>query len=49
MLQLAGDEEEAEPIDPADLEAVLEGLAQANRREFASDEEVEAALRRFDP
>ena len=49
MLQLAEDEEEAEPIDPADLEAVLEGWPQANRREFASDEEVEAALRRFDP
>jgi DNA-binding TFAR19-related protein (PDSD5 family) len=49
MLQLAEDEEAAEPIDPADLEAVLEGLAQAERREFASDEEVEAALRRFDP
>jgi hypothetical protein len=49
MLQLAEHEEEAEPIDPADLEAVLEGLAQAERREFATDEEVEAAFRRFDP
>ena len=28
--------------------AVLEGLAQAQRREFASDSEVEAAFRRFD-
>jgi hypothetical protein len=28
---------------------VLEGLAQAERREFASQAEVEAAFRRFDP
>jgi aspartyl/asparaginyl-tRNA synthetase len=28
--------------------AVLEGLAQAKRREFATDDEVEAAFRRFD-
>ena len=27
---------------------VLAGLAQAKRREFASDEEVEAAFRRFE-
>jgi hypothetical protein len=37
-----------EPDDPAHLPAVLEGLAQARRREFASDAEVEAAFRRFD-
>ena len=49
MLQLAEDEEESEPIDPADLAAVLEALAYADRREFASDAEVEAAFRRFDP
>jgi len=49
MLQLAEDDGEPEPIDPADLPAVLEGLAQADRREFASDAEVEAAFRRFDP
>jgi hypothetical protein len=30
------------------LAAVLEGLAQAKRREFARDDEVEAAFRRFD-
>jgi hypothetical protein len=40
---------EAEPIDPAHLPAVIEGLDQARRREFASDAEVEAAFRRFDP
>jgi DNA-binding transcriptional regulator YdaS (Cro superfamily) len=48
ILQLAGSEAEAEPIEPAHLAAVLEGLAQAKRREFATDDEVEAAFRRFD-
>jgi hypothetical protein len=48
MLTLAGDEGEPEEVDPADLPAVLEGLAQAKRREFATDAEVEAAFRRFD-
>jgi hypothetical protein len=48
MLALAGDEGPPEDIDPAHLPAVLEGLSQAKRREFASDEQVEAAFRRFD-
>jgi hypothetical protein len=48
MLALAGNEEEPEPIDPAHLPAVLEGLAQAKRREFATSAQVEAAFRRFD-
>ena len=48
ILQLAGSEIAAEPVDPAHLIAVLEGLAQAKRREFATDAEVEAAFRRFD-
>jgi hypothetical protein len=48
MLTLAGDEGPPEDIDPAHLRAVLEGLAQAKRREFATDEQVEAAFRRFD-
>jgi hypothetical protein len=48
MLTLAGDEGEPEEVDPAHLPAVLEGLAQAKRREFATDAEVEAAFRRFD-
>jgi hypothetical protein len=48
MLILACDEGEPEAIDPAHLPAVLEGLAQAKRRQFATDEEVEAAFRRFD-
>jgi len=49
MLQLAGNEGEPEPIEPGHLPAVLEGLAQARRGEFASEAEVEAAFRRFDP
>ncbi len=48
ILQLASGNGEPEPIDQAHLSAVLEGLAQAKRREFASDAEVEAAFRRFD-
>jgi hypothetical protein len=48
MLQLAGQDGEPEPVDAAQLPAVLEGLAQAKRREFASEAEMEAAFRRFD-
>ena len=48
MLALVGDGLEPEPVDPAHLSDVLESLAQARRREFASDVEVEAAFRRFD-
>jgi len=44
----AGDEGEPEAIDPIHLPDVLEGLAQAKRRQFATDAEVEAAFRRFD-
>jgi hypothetical protein len=47
MLILAGDEGEPEPIDPA-LQDVLQSLAQAQRKQFATDAEVEAAFRRFD-
>ena len=47
MLNLA-DEGEPEDIDPAHLSHVLESLAQAKRREFATNAEVEAAFRRFD-
>ena len=49
MLRLASGGEEPEPIDPQHLHAVLEGLAQAKRGEFASDAAIEAAFRRFDP
>ena len=48
MLALAGAEGESEAIDPAHLSAVLEGLAQAKHRHFATDDDVEAAFRRFD-
>jgi len=47
MLNLAN-EGEPEPIDPAHLQDVLEGLAQAKSRRFASDAEVEAVFRRFE-
>jgi DNA-binding transcriptional regulator YdaS (Cro superfamily) len=48
MLSLARDEVEPEPIDPAHLADVLESLAQAKRRQFATDADVEAAFRSFD-
>jgi hypothetical protein len=48
MLALARNDGEPEQIDPAHIPAVLEGLAQAKRREFVSEAEVEAAFRRFD-
>jgi len=48
MLLLAEGDGEPEPVDPAHLPAVLEGLAQAHRREFATDAAVEAAFRRFE-
>jgi len=48
MLRLAAGDEEPEPIEPEHLSAVLEGLAQARKGEFATEAEVEAAFRRFD-
>ncbi len=48
MLALAGKDTEPEPIDPAHLPAVLEGLTQAKRGERATPEQVEAVFRRFD-
>jgi hypothetical protein len=39
---------EGEDIDSAHLPAVLEGLAQAKDRDFATDAEIEAIFRRFD-
>ena len=38
---------EPEKIDPAHLADVLESLAQAKRRQFATDAEIEAAFRCF--
>jgi hypothetical protein len=48
MLTLSGNDGEPEEIDAAHLPAILEGLAQAKRRAFASDAEIEAAFRRFE-
>lgn len=48
MLALAGSDSEPEEIDPAHLADVLMSMAQAQRREFASDAQVEAAFRSFD-
>jgi hypothetical protein len=47
VLTLAGEQDELEEIDPAHLPDVLESMAQAKRRTFATDAEVEAAFRRF--
>jgi predicted transcriptional regulator len=48
LLRLAKGQEEPEPIDPDHLSAVLEGLRQIRRGEFATDEEVREAFRRFE-
>lgn len=47
VLRLTGAEDEPEAIDPEDEVAVLEGLAQAQRGEFASEAAVSEAFRRF--
>jgi predicted transcriptional regulator len=49
VLHLSQRSDEPEEIDPAHLPAVLEGLAQAERGEFATEAELEAAFRGFDP
>jgi hypothetical protein len=46
MLALANDDT-PEAIDPSHLEDVLEGLAQAQRGELATDAEVARAFSRF--
>jgi hypothetical protein len=48
ILHFVRGDAEPEPVDAAHLPAVLEGLAQAKRRQFATDAEIEAAFRRFD-
>ena len=45
ICHLANDE--PEDIDPADLPSVLEGMAQAERRQFATEEKVAAVFARF--
>ena len=48
ILRLAAVGEEPEAVDPDDLFAVERGLAEAKRGEFASDDQIRAAFRRFD-
>jgi hypothetical protein len=48
MLVLSEGDAEPEAIDSAHLSAVLEGLAQAKRGEFATETELEAIFRRFE-
>lgn len=48
MLRLAADPP-AEPVHPADREAVLEGLGQARDGVFASDDDVQKVFRAFEP
>jgi hypothetical protein len=48
ILAFAGEQAEPGLIDSAHLPDVLEGLAQAERRHFATDAEVQAAFRRFE-
>lgn len=45
IVQLASDDREPEAIDPAHLPAVLEGLEQARRRQFADPSRVADLLR----
>ncbi len=47
ICHLAHDDREPEDIDPAHLPAVLEGLAQIQRGERATSEQVDAAYRSF--
>jgi hypothetical protein len=47
ILSLAGEIGEPQAIDPAHLPDLLESLAQAKRREFATDAQIEDAFRRF--
>ena len=46
MLSLTEGDASAYPVDPATRAAILEGLAEADRQDYASDEEVAAADKR---
>jgi hypothetical protein len=48
FLKLLEAERQPEPTDPEDVEAIREGLEQGRRGEYASDDAIEAAYRRFD-
>ncbi len=47
LLSLTGNAGEPEEIEPDHLPHVLEGLAQAERGEFVSDEAMQATFARF--
>jgi hypothetical protein len=47
VLTLVGEDGEPEDIDPRHLADIQESLAQAKRREFATNAEIEAVFRRF--
>jgi predicted transcriptional regulator len=49
MLALAkqADEDDGEDIDPADFEAVMQGLDDMKNGRFATDQEMDALFRRF--
>lgn len=47
MLHLAEPEREPEKIDPAHVGALLEGIAQSRVGKYATDDQIEAAFRRF--
>ena len=49
ILEMAGADAGPEAIESEHLSAVLEGLAQAEGGELATDTEFGAAFRRFDP
>ena len=48
ILHLAARDGEPEPIDPAHLPAILEGLSQVRGGHFSTNAEVESAFRRFE-
>ena len=48
VLHLVSGDREPEPVDPAHLGEVLQGLEEARLGRFATEAEVEAAFRRFD-
>jgi predicted transcriptional regulator len=48
MLAKQADEDEGEEIDPADFDAVMQGLDDMKNGRFATDQEMEALFRKFD-
>ncbi|NDE91196.1 MAG: hypothetical protein EB059_08705 [Alphaproteobacteria bacterium] len=48
IMDLASANDEPEKLDPAHLGAILEGLEQANKGQFASHAQIEAAFKSFE-